>query len=276
MFNDLHIETSRSPDVNVFSRFQANWGLLPRNSDQPLAPLDIAEFSEASQVLLNKWKADTESILSSKMDLTRDDYREFLELCMFFLGCQQSITFKQPGAFHKARWMSKLLYSIKIALMQDQIQQLPQGTVTTKKQLPKIRDFVVFATIVYSMWWFTCHVAVDAPWNDLSLHKRLLEYADVNAGISASAIKALKRHFWYLTEEMIPLSLFSEIVPAQERQALARRLLELKPDQAVITPCNRYGTGFGKPRFPENVTQTTTLADLAGVDFWFCYEHFTD
>ena len=138
MFNDLRIEASRSPDVNVFSRFQANWGLLPRNSDQPLAPLDIAKFSEASQVLLQQWKADTESIVSSKVYLTHDDYREFLELCMFFLGCQQSITFKQPGAFHKARWMSKLLYSIKITLMQDQIQQLPQGTVTTKHQLPKI------------------------------------------------------------------------------------------------------------------------------------------
>ena len=63
--------------------------------------------------------------------------------------------------------------------------------------------------------------------------------------------------------------LFSEIVPAQERQALACRLLELKPDQAVITPCKRYGTGLGKPRFPENVSQNTTLADLAGKDSRF-------
>ena len=46
-------------------------------------------------------------------------------------------------------------------------------------------------------------------------------------------------------------------------------LLELKLDQAVITPCNRYGTGFGKPRFPENVSQNTTLANLAGKDSWF-------
>ena len=47
------------------------------------------------------------------------------------------------------------------------------------------------------------------------------------------------------------LSLFSEIVPAQERQALASRLLEPKPDQAVITPCNRYGKdleSLGSPR----------------------------
>ena len=121
------------------------------------------------------------------------------------------------------------------------LEQLPQGTVTTKHQLLKIQDFLIFATTTYSMWWFTCQVAVEAPW------KRLLGYKDINAGTSASAVKALKRHLWYLTDEMIPLFLFSGIVPAQERQALARRLLELKPDQAVITPCNRYSRGFGNP-----------------------------
>ena len=104
---------------------------------------------------------------------------------------------------------------------------------------------------------FTVCGAVEAPWNDLS--PCLLEYKDTNAGISASAVEALKRHLWYPTEEMILLSLFNEIVPVQERQALARRLLELKPDQPVITPCNRYGTCFGKPRFPESVSQNTTL-----------------
>ena len=35
------------------------------------------------------------------------------------------------------------------------------------------------------MWWFTCQVAVEAPRNHLSLYKRLLEYKDINAGISA-------------------------------------------------------------------------------------------
>ena len=61
------------------------------------------------------------------------------------------------------------------------------------------------------MWWFTitCQVAVEAPWNDLSLHKRLLEYKDINAGISASALTAQKRHLWYLTEKMILHSPFS-------------------------------------------------------------------
>ena len=42
------------------------------------------------------------------------------------------------------------------------------------------------------MWWFTVpgQIAVEAPRNHLSLYKRLLEYKDINAGISASAVEA--------------------------------------------------------------------------------------
>ena len=51
--------------------------------------------------------------------------------------------------------------------------------------------------------------------NEPRLYKHLLEYENHNTDISASAVKALKRHL-SLNEEMVPLSLFSEVVPAQE------------------------------------------------------------
>ena len=201
--------------------------------------------------------------------MERDDYLEFIELCKVFLGDQKKLTFKQPGAIHKARWMAKLLYSIKITLLENNIAQLPQGTVTTKHQLPKIRDFVTFATIIYSSWWITCSHTADAPWNDLDLYKRLLAYDSVNSSVSQSAIKALKRHLWYLTEEMIPLALFSEIVPNTEKQSIAVKLLAVKPAEEVISPSNRIGTSFGKPTFPDNIMQSTSLADLVGPNSWF-------
>ena len=47
--------------------------------------------------------------------------------------------------------------------------------------------------------------------------------------------------------------------------------LKLKPDAAVLKLCIRYGTGFGKHKYPdpENITQSTVLADFAGKDLWF-------
>ena len=116
--------------------------------------------------------------------------------------------------------MAKLVYSVKICLFEDQIRKLPYGTVSTKGQMKKVRDFVSFVTLIYSVWWMSCSSATDAPWNDLMLFHSLLRYADAHLQISKSAITAFKRHLWYLTEEMVPLALWSSKVPPAERRAL--------------------------------------------------------
>jgi len=69
------------------------------------------------------------------------------------------VIFKRPGELHKAR-MAKLLYSIKICLLKQHIAILPPGTVTTKRKVAKTRDFVNFATVVYSSWWMSCNSAI--------------------------------------------------------------------------------------------------------------------
>lgn len=269
VFNDLQIEQSRSPEVTLFSRFRKNYDLLPYNSDTPLAGFNLSQFNDCTQKLVEEWKAAALDILKSQLDQKRDDYREFVQLCITFLDGTEGTKFKRPGALHKARWMAKVLYSIKICLLEGPIQQLPHGTITTKHQLPKLREFVTFATLIYSPWWLTCSNATDAPWNDLNLFQRLLSYEVVNPDISRSAIRAFKRHLWYLTAEMVPLSLFSGKVPPDEKQAMADRLLAFKPNKEILAPCDRFGTGFGKPRFPEDINKSTTLADLISQDSWF-------
>ena len=56
----------------------------------------------------------------------------------------------------------------------------------------------------------TCTYAADAPWNDLNdllLIQKLLCHEKVNQQISNNALRAFKRHLWYLTEEMVLLAL---------------------------------------------------------------------
>ena len=68
---------------------------------------------------------------------------------------------------------------------------------------------------------------------------------------------------------MLPLALFSTKVPVGERRALADAILEHKPaDIPMRAPQLRFGTGFGKPKFP-TLSPTTSLADLANPDCWF-------
>ncbi|KAK5936425.1 hypothetical protein CgunFtcFv8_027703 [Champsocephalus gunnari] len=51
--------------------------------------------------------------------------------------------------------------------------------------------------------------------------------------------------------------------------ALASAILEHKPaDLPMHIPEQRFGTGFGKPKFPI-LLPTTSLADLANKDCWF-------
>ena len=42
----------------------------------------------------------------------RNDYQEYLELCVIFWGCipEEGISFKSPGPMHHARWMAKVIY----------------------------------------------------------------------------------------------------------------------------------------------------------------------
>ncbi|KAJ8389704.1 hypothetical protein AAFF_G00114100 [Aldrovandia affinis] len=86
-------------------------------------------------------------------------------------AAQNPVTFQQPRALHKARWMAEPLYALKLASMKWRI--LPQGTVTTRQQVLKIWAFADVITHVYATWRMTCDTVVDSAWNDLTLYHHL-------------------------------------------------------------------------------------------------------
>lgn len=73
----------------------------------------------------------------------RDDYREFLELVKIFLGSvpERGIRFMAPGATHHARWLSKVIYSLKIWMFKGQFH-------LTKKEEKGLQDVCIFAARV--------------------------------------------------------------------------------------------------------------------------------
>ena len=95
----------------------------------------------------------------------------------------------------------------------------------------------------------TCNSGADAPWINLQLFHLLLKYEAINKVVSESAIKAFKNHLWYLTQEMVPIALFSAKVPADEKRNLADSLLAIKFKMDLMTPQNRFGTGFASQSF---------------------------
>ena len=274
VFEDLKIEASKSPDVTLFTRFRSNWGLVPHSSSLKV-PFSPSDHPPEAQELLAAMKSEFIARAKETVVFVREDYHEFIQLALVYLGFDEGddreiISFRRPGALHKARWMAKIIYSLKIVLCEKKIGELQAGTMTTRQQMPKIRAFATFVTHVYGIWWLTCTKTVDAPWNDLQLFKCLVQYEKVHECIAKSAIRAVNRHLWYLTEEMVPLRLSFSMHPSRERKALADALLIVKPYTNLHAPLNRFGAGWGKPKFPSFVINATTrLCDFVGKDSWF-------
>ena len=97
--------------------------------------------------------------------------------------------------------MSKAIYIMKMSLLLHQLDLRWQ----TKKKVEKMSLFVV---IVYLRSWFSAPSLTSAASNDLELYRRLLKFRSIHKKVSSSTSVVLNRHTLYLTEELIPFSLF--------------------------------------------------------------------
>jgi hypothetical protein len=268
VFDDLKIETSRSPEVTVFAKLRKNWNDIPQDT-QPLSYFEISNFPTETHDCILKWKAEIIYMSQLKSEFVRGDYKELMNLCVAYLNNGTEVKFCRPGAIHKARWMSQLVYALKIVLLEKQILMLPKEKKITMAQVAKIKDFVNFISLVYCSWWFKCDIAIDAPINTLQLYQNILKYKSINKIISDSAARSFKRHLWYLSSDLVPLSLFSSNVSNDEKRQMADKLVSLKPMEPVTVPRKRFGTGYGKPILPDSVSSNSKLSDFLNEDSWF-------
>ena len=97
-----------------------------------------------------------------------------VSLVILFLGGSNKklevVKIKAPGACHHSRWMSKILYTLKIALFKHQL-----GDVYTAEHLENIYNLAIFISIFYIKSWLTCTDAANAPSNDLEIMKKILK-----------------------------------------------------------------------------------------------------
>ena len=124
---------------------------------------------------------------------------------LMLTGESENFRFLKPGALHKARWMAKLLYAMRIVLLSSKIEVvLPPGAVfeasmakqrkCKETQLDKLKRFVQFVLVVCLPWWVTCGTATDAAGNDLLLLKVIASYHDIDSEVAKSAFQAFRGH----------------------------------------------------------------------------------
>lgn len=220
---------SSAPYPELFKTFKQAW-----------KHLDKKNIKKCDDKSLNckKLKAKKKEVIdfilkylnSKHKNKIRADYLELLELTLIYFGVTppNGIKLKAPGAFSNARWMSKAIYVLKIYLFRHQFEISPQT-------LKACKTFCSFLCLYYVKYWITCPLSCDAAINDLTFIQEITDFKLISTKTVVTAIKALKRHLWYLGEELIVLGLFSDNVSNETKNLMQQKLLSLKA-QNKLTP----------------------------------------
>ena len=172
---------SSSPEIRSSSDLRHLWGGIIHQNFRGLEFLPGTEsFRKASLEFLTE-------IVSTKSQV-RDDYQELIELTLIVLGKPpENVHWRAPGPIHRARWMAKLLYAIKIFLFRDQREAFN----LTKKEA-QLQRFVQSGALLHTTAWTTAPRAADAPVGDLKLWMDLIRYLSFDHEISVAAQKVLR------------------------------------------------------------------------------------
>ena len=165
-----------------------------------------------------------------------------------------------PGAFHHARFMGKSLYLLKIFLLRHVFPLTPL-------EQTRIKRLVAFVVRIYARYFLSAPLALAAPRHDITLWYDLQTYLQFDQDIARAAITSVRRHLWYLCPQLVVLALFDSFTSIQEKQAMARALLNTrrprqfnlgKPGQPGFNPVAAHLQG-NQPLLGAFVTEQSWL-----------------
>lgn len=218
------------PDIPLIGRFRNEWN----DFEQSFFNYGITD-SIVKKHIPQKKAEEIKNFCLHLMtkDICRDDYREFLELTVMFLGFKlpSGDKFRPLGPSHHARWMAKAIYAMKIFMFRDQF-------VLSESELNGIRDVCIFLVLLYVKAWFTCNSGVDAPNNDLQFVKSAIQYSKIDSEISNIVITKMSNHLWYLATESVAFSFLDNTVTVNEKRKMVAALKKEKTSckRIIATP----------------------------------------
>lgn len=195
---------STGPEIVLFKRFRSAW----TNVDKTDCLTGLRD-----DLIANELADVAENIIAFAVRQLeefqpRDDYRELLQLTIIFLGGtipRGAFSFRTPGGLHRARWMAKAIYSLKIWIFRNQFPLTPE-------EENAIRNISLFTVNIYIKCWFSATSARMAPNNDLQLLRDLKNYEAHYPQVASVALKKILGHLWYLSEELVALAFFDDNV----------------------------------------------------------------
>lgn len=154
----ITIENSTvGPEIKNVQKFQEFW-----------ADIDKAKFESviSDNELDSKLSVEKDSVIKFitnqlSAQQPRDNYKELLQLCAILLGNKEfNWSFHPPGAFHRAKWMAKIIYCFKIYMFRNQFPLI-------NLELNGIRQCLLFICKIYIKYWYLAANLTSAANNDL-------------------------------------------------------------------------------------------------------------
>lgn len=222
---DEKMKKSSGPSVQIFNKFREEWAEIKKKSFK--SGMEDVHVKN----ILGDMKDIVEFAFSTlKERQPRDDYKELLQLALVFLGeSVPKFTFRMPGAFHHARWMSKAIYTLKIFLFREHF-------TLSDSEKDNVRDICIFIVKIYLKAWIKAPIAAEAPNQDLNLLKNLYVYGLVDENISKKLLQKFCNHLWYLSPEAVGLAFFDEQISNKSRKFMVAALQ--KPNKTDIKKFN--------------------------------------
>lgn len=163
---------SKGLKITLFQKFQTAFDSFDRSNFKTLMS------DSRLKHLIDPYKNEIVEFCYHQLKNTRQprgDYKELLELSLIILGESppRGIKILRPGALHRARWMCRLIYCLKIYLFRHKFKM-------TNAELKGIGRVVVFGLVVYLKAWFTAPNTISAPHNDIKYIKRICAFATID------------------------------------------------------------------------------------------------
>ncbi|ESO06295.1 hypothetical protein HELRODRAFT_160458 [Helobdella robusta] len=217
--------TSTGPEILFFKRFREKWTEMNHTPEARSTSLIIV--SDAIKAFIK---------CQLEVRHSRDDYLEFLLLAAHIVGLQVDVAIRKPGARHRARWMAKAIYALKIELLFTVNKTIFNLTARKLQGIQRLNRFII---CVYLQSWFSCRLTADAPVNDILLIQRLHDYDD--AVLGSTGLKMMLRHSWYMSPELATLALFSSLLSDKEKTDLVRTIqADREHYHKVLTICVKH------------------------------------
>lgn len=233
-----HLFSSDTPTNLFYPILLENWSGL-KDSNFPFDGVideegDMANmlgFNEEQYRLFQRLKdqANIELQYHYQHPFIRDDYKEITNVSLKFLnGARKCITKSNQVQFNtlqnpsNARFMASAIQGINCFLFRNNLNW--DGRIQTYQNL---KNFGLFLTLVYVRYWNRANILFEAGLNDLNFIKELEIFSLLDQATAQTAINAISEHLYYLSEELITLSLFSEKLSTIEKNEMAATLLRL-------------------------------------------------